>query len=353
MQELQRTPLAEEVGILAASDLALRFVEWFGFKELARTGARVNKRWHAASLVFAPPEADFRQRPGPREIFDGFIRLSAWSDAHSISHAHQIVDGQAVPGSTHPSVANPIAARFDRCFQNGCGAYVIDAGNQGGHRASIPSFASFVEFLIRMNVGGQILVTMRAEDLASWVRVFQGKPYYRGDPAADDDFQPAWDPPAGQMRVYLWPHEQVEQWGDIDSARWKIVVVDIGADALLNSTLTRSGTLERLAQTAQDKYLMCRCVPIAVEEMLLRGMFVARLAFTPMYNAFTEYFGGLLIVSRPDRRDTPEKRYLVELLRRDLKTYLAAEFPQTVHVRYSRLTAGPSRPQRPRSRSEP
>jgi hypothetical protein len=249
-------------------------------------------------------------------------------------------------------VANPIAARFDRCFQNGCGAYVIDAGNQGGHRASIPSFASFVEFLIRMNVGGQILVTMRAEDLASWVRVFQGKPYYRGDPAADDDFQPAWDPPAGQMRVYLWPHEQVEQWGDIDSARWKIVVVDIGADALLNSTLTRSGTLERLAQTAQDKYLMCRCVPIAVEEMLLRGMFVARLAFTPIYNAFVEYFGGLLIVSRPDRRDTPEKRYLVELLRRDLNTYLAAEFPQTVHVRYRRIAAGPL-PQRPRSRSEP
>ena len=100
-------------------------------------------------------------------------------------------------------------------------------------------------------------------------------------------------PPAGQFRLYLWPHEQIEQWQEIDSARWKIVVVDIGADALLNSTLTRSGTLERLAVTAQDKYLMCRCVPIAVEEMLRRGMFVARLAFTPIYNAFVEYFGGL------------------------------------------------------------
>ena len=98
---------------------------------------------------------------------------------------------------------------------------------------------------------------------------------------------------------------------------------------------------------------MCRSVPIAVEEMLLRGQFVANAAFTPIFTAFLEYFGGLLIHSRPDRRDTPEKRYLVELLRRDLKTYLAAEFPPTVHVRYSRLTAGPSRPPRPRSRSEP
>jgi len=345
MQELQRTPLAEEVGILAAGDLALRFVEWFGFEELARTGARVNKRWHAATLVFAPPEADFRERPGPKEIFDGFRTLGAWSQMMSQMHA-----------SAHhnPSVANPVAARFDRCFQNGCGAYVIDAGNQGGHRASIPSFASFVEHLIRMNVGGQILVTMRAEDLASWVKVFQGKPYYRGDPVSDDDFQPTWDPPAGQFRLYLWPHEQVEQWREIELARWKIVVADIGADALVYSTLARSGTLEWLLETAQDKYLMCRSVPIAVEEMLLRGRFVARVAFTPIYHKFVEYFGGLRIVSHPDRRDTPEKRYLVELLRRDLKTYLAAEFPQTVHVQYRRIAAASSsQPPRPRSRSEP
>ena len=348
MQELQRTPLAEQVGALAAGDLALRFVEWFGFEELARTGALVNKRWYAASLVFAPPEAEFKARPGPREIFDGYQTLGAWSHAHGISHAHDF------PGSNHPSVANPIAARFDRCFQNGCGAYVIDAGNQGGHRASIGSFASFVEHLIRMNVGGQVLVTMRAEDLASWVKVFQGKPYYRGDPVSDDDFQPTWDPPAGQFRLYLWPHEQVEQWGDIDSARWKIVVVDIGADALVYSTLTRSVTLEHLSATAQDKYLMCRSVPIAVEEMLMRGWFVANMAFTPIYTAFVEYFGGLLIVSRPDRRDTPEKRYLVELLRRDLNTYLAAEFPLTVHVQYRRIAAASSsRPLRPRSHSEP
>ena len=346
-KKLRRTPLAEEVGILAAGDLALRFVEWFGFEELARTGALVNKRWYAASLVFAPPEAEFKARPGPKEIFDGYQTLGAWCHAHGISHAHDF------PGSNHPSVANPIAARFDRCFQNGCGAYVIDAGNQGGHRASIGSFASFVEHLIRMNVGGQVLVTMRAEDLASWVKVFQGKPYYRGDPVSDDDFQPTWDPPAGQFRLYLWPHEQVEQWPEIDSARWKIVVADIGADALVYSSLVRSGTLARLTETAQDKYLMCRSVPLAVEEMLLRGLFVASVAFTPIYTAFVKYFGGLLVVSRPDRRDTPEKRYLVELLRRDLKTYLAAEFPQTVHVRYSRLTAGPSRPPRPRSHSEP
>ena len=99
---------------------------------------------------------------------------------------------------------------------------------------------------------------------------------------------------------------------------------------------------------------MCRSVPIAVEEMLMRGWFVANMAFTPIYTAFVEYFGGLLIVSRPDRRDTPEKRYLVELLRRDLKTYLAAEFPQTVHVQYRRIAAASSsQPPRPRSRSEP
>ena len=179
---------------MAGGDLTLRFVEWFGFEELARTGALVNKRWYAASLVFAPPEAEFKARPGPKEIFDGYQTLGAWCHAHGISH---------------------------------------------------------------------------------------------------------------------------------------------------------------LTETAQDKYLMCRSVPIAVEEMLLRGLFVANVAFTPIYTAFVKYFGGLLIVSRPDRRDTPEKRYLVELLRRDLKTYLAAEFPQTVHVRYSRLTAGPSRPPRPRSHSDP
>ena len=350
MQELQRTPLAEEVGILAAGDLALRFVEWFGFEELARTGARVNKRWHAASLVFAPLEADFRERPGPKAIFDGYRTMSGWCGALN----HSIATLQP-----NPSVTNPVTACFDRCFRTGCGAYVIDGGNLGGHRASIGSFASFVELLIRENVGGQILVTMRAEDLASWVKVFQGKPYYRGDPVSDDDFQPTWDPPAGQFRVYLWPHERVEQWREIELARWKIVVADIGAGALVNSTLFPSGTLERLHQSAPDKYLMCRSVPIAVEEMLLRGRFVANLAFTPIYTAFVEYFGGLHIVSRPDRRDTPEKRYLVELLRRDLTTVLASEFPPTVHVQYRRIAAASSsRPPRPiiprqRSHSEP
>ena len=197
-------------------------------------------------------------------------------------------------------------------------------------------------------------MTMPAEDYPRWVEVFQGKPCYRGDPVSDDDFQPTWDPPAGQFRLYLWPHEQVEQWREIELARWKIVVADIGADALVYSTLARSGTLEWLLETAQDKYLMCRSVPIAVEEMLLRGRFVARVAFTPIYHKFVEYFGGLRIVSHPDRRDTPEKRYLVELLRRDLKTYLAAEFPQTVHVQYRRIAAASSsQPPRPRSRSEP
>ena len=81
MQELQRTPLAEEVGILAAGDLALRFVEWFGFEELARTGTRVNKRWHAATLVFAPPEAEFKVQH--KEIFDGFRTLEALSYVHA------------------------------------------------------------------------------------------------------------------------------------------------------------------------------------------------------------------------------------------------------------------------------
>jgi len=120
MQELQRTPLAEEVGILAAGDLALRFVEWFGFEELARTGARVNKRWHAASLVFAPPEAEFKVQH--KEIFDGYQTLGAWSHAHGISHAHEF------PGSNHPSVANPCRARIGATLQrsatllSSCGA---------------------------------------------------------------------------------------------------------------------------------------------------------------------------------------------------------------------------------------
>ena len=88
MQELQRTPLAEEVGILAAGDLALRFVEWFGFEELARTGTRVNKRWHAATLVFAPPEAEFKVQH--KEIFDGFRTLEALSYATVISLTHPL-----------------------------------------------------------------------------------------------------------------------------------------------------------------------------------------------------------------------------------------------------------------------
>ena len=59
MQELQRTPLAEEVGILAAGDLALRFVEWFGFEELARTGWR-EQTLARRDAVFAPPRRSLK-----------------------------------------------------------------------------------------------------------------------------------------------------------------------------------------------------------------------------------------------------------------------------------------------------
>ena len=43
-EDVGRSAAAEQVGALAAGDLAPRFVEWFNFEELARTGARVNKR---------------------------------------------------------------------------------------------------------------------------------------------------------------------------------------------------------------------------------------------------------------------------------------------------------------------
>ena len=319
MQELQRTPLAEEVGILAAGDLALRFVEWFGFEELARTGARVNKRWHAASLVFAPPRLEFCQRPGPSEVFDGYRALSVWSNAPGFTT------------SMHTPTADAVMDRFGICFENGCGAYVIDPGT-----SSIGSFASLVEMLITENVEGQVLVTMRAEDYPRWTEVFQGKPYYRGNPAADDDFQPNYN---AELRLYLWPLPQVQQWRRINGNVWKIVVVDIGAGSLGTSSLFTSGTLQRLARTTPDRYLMCRSLPpggLAVEEMLLRGLFLCNMAFYPLFTKFTEYFGGLL--SLPDRRDTPEKRYLRELLRRDLTKYLAAEFPQTVNVQDLRGT---------------
>lgn len=333
-QDLRRTPpaedvarsaAAEQVGALAAGDLALRFVEWFNFEELARTGARVNKRWHAATLVFAPPEAEFRQRPGPREVFDGYRALRAWS---------------AVPGFTRPDhdlgatapAADPVQDHFSLCFRNGYGAYVIDPGT-----SSIGSFAAFVEMLITENVEGQVLVTMCEKDLPKWVEVFQGKPYYRGDPVTDDDFRPTYR--RGQMRVYLWPHGQVKRWSETNVAVWKIVVVDIG-DRNMRSRRFSPATLERLDRTSGDKYIMCRSLPpggLRVSEMLLRGLFLNEMVFRPLYEKFLDYLcpneKGMLC-----RADTPEKRYLVELMRRDLTKYLADEFPQTVHVQALRDT---------------
>ena len=320
-EDVGRSAAAEQVGALAAGDLALRFVECFGFEELARTGARVNKRWHAASLVFAPPEAEFRQRPGPREVFDGYRALSRWSTAPGWS-----------ANNIHTPTADAVKDPFSLCFQNGYGAYVIDPGT-----SSIGSFAAFVELLITENVEGQVLVTMREADFPKWVEVFQDKPYFRGNPVTDDDFRPTYR--RGQMRVYLWPHGQVKRWGETNIAVWKIVVVDIG-DRNMRSRRFSPATLERLDRTSGDKYIMCRSLPpggLRVSEMLLRGLFLNEMVFRPLYEKFLDYLcpneKGML-----RRADTPEKRYVLELMRRDLAKYLADEFPQTINVQDLRGT---------------
>jgi len=336
-QDQRRTPPAEDVGrsaaavqvgALAAGDLALRFVEWFNFEELARTGARVNKRWHAASLVFAPPEAEFRQRPGPREVFDGYRALSRWSTAPGWSTIN-----------IHAPTADPVKDHFSLCFQNGYGAYVIDPGT-----SSIGSFAAFVEMLITENVEGQVLVTMQEKDLPKWVEVFQDKPYFRGNPVADDDFRPTYR--AGQIRVYLWPLEQVERWSEIDRAVWKIVVIDIGDRRRLTSSglPPRPGTLEHLDRTSGDKYLMCRSLPPRgraagrdVQELLARGLFLNEMVFRQLFHKFIDYF-DLRKRRLRGRVNTPEERYVLELMRRDLAKYLADEFPQTIHVQALRDT---------------
>ena len=83
---------------------------------------------------------------------------------------------------------------------------------------------------------------------------------------------------------------------------------------------------------------MCRCVPIAVEEMLLRGMFVARLAFTPI--RVVRRILGESLCPRPDRRHVQRSATSLSSCGATSWKLDRRRHPQTVHVLSSLPTCG-------------
>ena len=166
---LQRTPLADAVGVLLAGDLAPRLLDNFDFYELA-LAARVSRRWRdAAARLELPRKREFLTRPGaPSDV----AALGARTDMFHNYIAQQL-EAEQEAGQIDDSTADQLAQLWVQALN----AHVVeDPGT-----SSAASYVAFVEYLASQNVSGRVLIVAVQDELDKWNAAFQGKACFCGD----------------------------------------------------------------------------------------------------------------------------------------------------------------------------
>ena len=117
---LQRTPLADAVGVLLAGDLAPRLLDHFDYYELA-LASRVSRRWRdAAARLELPRKRDFFSRPIPSQ----FMKLATRLTGLNLHVARELEEMGPEPALN----ADPTASRFSRLYEQAFCSHVVDAG---------------------------------------------------------------------------------------------------------------------------------------------------------------------------------------------------------------------------------
>ena len=320
---LRQSPLAAEVGALFQGDLARLLLEFFDYKILASV-ATVNRRWGAAASALAPlREKEFRESAGPKALYGDTLTRKTPLMLDFLR--------DAVSGRWGPRVVLPdsLATRLVSRFENGFGCQVVDAT-----ASTAASFLAYVNFLRSMNSQCRILVVAAESEMAKWTDAFQEQPCFRGDPIAN------YQADSALATVYLCSDEQLRQtWSRFRqlSASWQTVVYDIGYGSLPLSPLAdyarprryRAGPSARgaLVRAEHNYYVFCRTMPpegLNFEELVLRfHLLHESCPFVALLNKMKE---GAWFAS-----DTPEKRLLLELVRRDMAKFIA-ESPFSIDV---------------------
>ena len=318
---LRRSPLASEVGQLLRFDLSRLLLEFLDYPILASV-ATVNRRWGAAASALAPlREREFRESAGPKALYgDTLTRITpAYLDFLRDAVRRVNTNGGRV-------LPDPLANQLARRYENGLGCQVVDAT-----ASTAASFVAYVNFMRSVNANGFILVVAAASEMAKWADACQGQPWFRGDPVANyrADFPRLWR----QLHVYICSDERVCQL--LPHWQWQTVVYDIGHGSLPFSPLAeyarprryRAGPSARGAavRAEHNYYVFCRTMPPEdFEELVSRfSLLHESCPFVALLDRMKE---GLCF-----RSDTPEKRLLLELVRRDMAKFIA-ESPFSIDV---------------------
>ena len=320
---LRRSPLASEVGQLLRFDLSLLLLEFLDYPILASV-ATVNRRWGAAASALAPlREKEFRESAGPKALYGDTLTRKTPLMLDFLRDSVRRVNtngGRVLP--------DPLANQLARRYENGLGCQVVDAT-----ASTAASFVAYVNFMRSVNAMGWILVVAVESEMAKWADAFQGQPWFRGDPVANyrADFRERWR----QLHVYICSDERVCQL--MPHWQWQTVVYDIGYGSLPISPIAEYARPRRLragpsargaaVKAEHNYYVFCRTMPpggLNFEELVSRfSLFMKCEPFRDVLDRMNE---GLCF-----RSDTPEKRLLLELVRRDMAKYIA-ESPLNIDV---------------------
>ena len=326
---LQRTPLADAVGVLLAGDLTPRLLDNFDFYELA-LAARVSRRWRDAAVRLELPRMrDFMTRPGaPSDV----AVFGARTDMFHNYLAQQLEASQEhEAGRIDDSTADQLLQLWVQALN----AHVVE--DPGASSAA--SCVEFVEFLASQNVHGRVLIIAVQDELDKWNAAFRGKAYFCGDLDAQPLPGGARAYPRVGLLVSVCSEGCVRRHSSsVVHHQWKILVVDAGPAraSCMCGTFGLARTPLLLAIRPENRYLVSRSRHASGAEIIPRGVFarpkrylldleeaVFRLRF--MRERYIVTQAGIDCTEFWRAADTPEQRYLRWLVQGDFSRRLIAD----------------------------
>ena len=326
---LQRTPLADAVGVLLAGDLAPRLLDNFNHYELAAASG-VSRRWRTtAGCLTSHRTKELLARPGaPSNIAALGARLDMFNNflTQQLESSREQEAGQ---------IDDATADHLVKLHQKALNAHVVeDAGT-----SSAASYVAFVEFFYSRNVRGRVLIVAVQDELDKWNAAFRGKAYFCGDL----DSQPL---PGGAraypnlgLLVSVCSEGCVRRHSSsVVHHQWKILVVDAGPAraSYMCGTFGLARTPLLLAIRPENRYLVSRSRHASGAEIIPRGVFarprrylldleeaVFRLRF--MRERYIVTQAGIDCTEFWRAADTPEQRYLRWLVQGDFSRRVIAD----------------------------
>jgi len=287
---------------------------------LAR-GERVNQRWRAeAARLRQRAEQAFREREDVDELLSYDEALLALRTISQQTETWLADSMQAIRYVVDDRVADRLAHNWEQ----GCGAQL-----SMDRRAN--SFASFINCMEAHNVRGRLLISAQSDDDVSiWFNAFRGLAWLREALPSDDaprhDHYLVHQDEGRAMNVVICKHETLDRETDDDSdplqayGRIKWLVIDDGG--ILDPDTARRPWRILTHRLGETQYHMS-ALPhrgLELDELAFRFYFPSGHGSIKLRELLrrARYYGRL------GSTIAPERRFILELLRRELEVLLTS-----------------------------